>query len=62
MTLFSGCSPTIKLKAPNKPVDVNVNLNINHQINVKKDYKKEDAQNTSPVKEAIQNSDTTGHE
>jgi hypothetical protein len=30
-----GCSPTVKVEAPDKPIVVNMNINIEHKVKVK---------------------------
>ncbi|MBM3467847.1 MAG: YnbE family lipoprotein [Alphaproteobacteria bacterium] len=30
-----GCSPTVKVEAPDKPIVVNMNLKIDHKVKVK---------------------------
>jgi hypothetical protein len=30
-----ACSPTVKLEAPDKPIEINMNINIKHEILVK---------------------------
>lgn len=32
-----GCSPTVSLQAPEKPLEINLNVKIDHQISVKVD-------------------------
>ncbi len=34
---LSGCSPTVKVEAPDKPIVINMNVNISHEIRVKVD-------------------------
>ncbi len=36
LALF-GCSPTVELAAPDKPLEINLNVKIDHQISVKVD-------------------------
>lgn len=36
LSLF-GCSPTVSLQAPDKPLEINLNVKIDHQISVKVD-------------------------
>jgi len=31
---FAGCSPTVKVAAPDKPITINLNVKIEHQIKV----------------------------
>jgi hypothetical protein len=41
--LFSfGCSPTVKVVAPDKPITINLNVKIHHEILVKVDKELED--------------------
>lgn len=35
--LVSGCAPTVKVEAPDKPIEITMNVNINHEIRVKVD-------------------------
>lgn len=37
-----GCSPTVKVEAPDKPIVINMNMKIDHKVKVKvqKDLKK----------------------
>ncbi|MCG8653684.1 MAG: YnbE family lipoprotein [Pirellulales bacterium] len=35
--LFLGCEPTVKLKAPEKPIVVNLNVKIEREVKVKVD-------------------------
>jgi len=30
-----GCSPTVKMEAPDKPITINLNVKIEHEIRVK---------------------------
>jgi len=30
-----GCTPTIKVEAPDKPIEINMNINIKHEILIK---------------------------
>ncbi len=41
--LFSfGCSPTVKVAAPDKPITINLNVKIQHEILVKVDKELDD--------------------
>ncbi len=40
--ITSGCSPTIKLAAPDKPITINLNIKIQHEIRVKVEQDLED--------------------
>ncbi|MBK7677327.1 YnbE family lipoprotein [Accumulibacter sp.] len=36
LVLFlSGCSPTVRLEVPDKPIEINMTVNIKHEILVK---------------------------
>ena len=37
VVLFLGvaCTPTIKVEAPDKPIEINMNINIKHEILIK---------------------------
>ena len=32
LILFSACTPTVKVEAPDKPIEINMNINIKHEI------------------------------
>ncbi len=32
---LAACSPTIKVEAPDKPIEINMNINIKHDILIK---------------------------
>lgn len=32
---LSACTPTVKVEAPDKPIEINMNINIRHEILVK---------------------------
>ncbi|MDZ7840624.1 MAG: YnbE family lipoprotein [Gammaproteobacteria bacterium] len=32
---IAGCSPTVKMQAPDKPIEINMNVKIEHEIRVK---------------------------
>ncbi len=34
---LSGCSPTVKIEAPDKPIVINMNIKIDHEIRIKVD-------------------------
>ena len=31
----SACTPTVKIEAPDKPIEINMNINIKHEILIK---------------------------
>ncbi len=33
--LLMGCSPTVKVEAPDKPIVINMNMKIDHKVKVK---------------------------
>lgn len=33
--LGAACTPTIKIEAPDKPIEINMNINIKHEILIK---------------------------
>ena len=35
LIFLSACSPTIKVEAPDKPIEINMNINIKHDILIK---------------------------
>lgn len=35
--LTAGCTPTVRLEAPDKPITINMNIKIDHEIRVKVD-------------------------
>lgn len=39
---LTGCTPTVKVEAPDKPIVINMNMKIDHKVRVKvqKDLKK----------------------
>lgn len=32
---LAGCSPSVKLEAPEKPIEINMNVKIEHEIHLK---------------------------
>ncbi|MFQ6004803.1 MAG: YnbE family lipoprotein, partial [Woeseia sp.] len=32
-----GCSPTVKVEAPDKPIEINLNVKIEHEIRIQVD-------------------------
>jgi len=37
VALVAGCTPTVKVEAPDKPITINLNVKIEHDIRVKVD-------------------------
>ena len=40
--LVVGCSPTVKVEAPEKPIEINLNVKIEHEIRLQVDKDLED--------------------
>ena len=34
---LTGCNPTVKIEAPDKPIEINLNVKIEHQIRLQVD-------------------------
>ena len=37
LALVSACTPTVKVEAPDKPIEINMNVNIEHRVKVEID-------------------------
>ncbi|HBU22573.1 MAG TPA: YnbE family lipoprotein [Chlorobaculum sp.] len=35
--VIGGCSPTVKVEAPDKPITINMNIKIDHEIRIRVD-------------------------
>ncbi|MCP4048258.1 MAG: YnbE family lipoprotein [Gammaproteobacteria bacterium] len=35
LLLSTACNPTVKIEAPDKPIEINMNINIKHEILIK---------------------------
>ena len=35
LMLSTACNPTVKIEAPDKPIEINMNINIKHEILIK---------------------------
>ncbi len=35
LLLFTGCTPTVKVEPPDKPITINLNVKVEHEIRVK---------------------------
>jgi len=35
LLVASSCTPTVKVEAPDKPIEINMNINIKHEILIK---------------------------
>ncbi len=40
---LSACNPTVKVEAPDKPIEINLNIKIDQQVRVKVDRELQDA-------------------
>ena len=36
-SLLGGCNPTVKVEAPDKPIEINLNVKIEHEIRLQVD-------------------------
>lgn len=37
LCVIAGCTPTVKVEAPEKPIEINLNVNIEHRVKVEID-------------------------
>ncbi len=37
LAFFAGCNPTVKIEAPDKPIEINLNIKIEHEIRLRVD-------------------------
>jgi len=35
--LLSSCAPTVRVEAPDKPIEINLNVNIEHNVKIQMD-------------------------
>ena len=35
LVILGGCTPTIQVQAPDKPIEINLNIKIEHEIRIK---------------------------
>ncbi len=40
--VLAGCNPTVRVEAPDKPIEINMNVKIEHSIRVQVDKELED--------------------
>ena len=45
---LTGCNPTVKVEAPDKPIVINLNIKIEQEVRVKVDKDVQDLVNNSP--------------
>jgi len=43
LLVAAGCSPTVKVQAPDKPIEINMNIKIEQEVRVKVEKDLEDA-------------------
>lgn len=48
LALVNACSPTVQVKAPAEPIEINLNIKIEHEIRVKLDREVEDLMANNP--------------
>ncbi len=41
LTFLAGCNPTVKVEAPDKPIEINLNVKIEHEIRLQVDQELE---------------------
>jgi hypothetical protein len=49
LALVAGCSPTVKVEAPDKPIEINLNVKIDQEVRVKVDKALDDAIANDPA-------------
>ena len=42
LSSIAGCNPTVKVEAPDKPIEINLNVKIEHHIRLQVDEELED--------------------
>jgi hypothetical protein len=42
LSFLAGCSPTVKVEAPDKPIEINLNVKIEHEIRLQVDRELDD--------------------
>ena len=42
LVLATACNPTVRVEAPDKPIEINMNINIKHEILIKVEQQVED--------------------
>lgn len=43
LSALAACAPTVKVQAPDKPIEINLNVNIEHRVKVEIDRDVQDA-------------------
>lgn len=47
-SVLAACSPTVKIEAPDKPIEINLNVKIDQEVRVKLDESVEDLISSNP--------------
>lgn len=48
MLALGACNPTVKIEAPDKPIEINLNIKIDQQVRVKVDRELDDVLSNNP--------------
>jgi hypothetical protein len=48
LPLLAACTPTVKVEAPDKPIEINMNVKIDHEVRVKVEKDLEDKISSNP--------------
>ena len=48
LPLLAACTPTVKVEAPDKPIEINMNVKIDHEVRVRVDKDLEREFGTNP--------------
>lgn len=48
MLALGACNPTVKIQAPDKPIEINLNIKIDQQVRVKVDRELDDVLASNP--------------
>jgi YnbE-like lipoprotein len=46
---LSGCEPTVRLEAPDRPIEINLNVRIDHEVRVRVDRDLDRAMQENPA-------------
>ncbi len=47
-TILSGCTPTIRIEAPERPIEINLNVKIDQEVRIRLDKDVEDMIASNP--------------
>lgn len=47
-SVVAGCQPTVKIEAPDRPIEINLNVKIEHEIRIKVDRELDDLLASNP--------------